>query len=547
MIRHLRIRNLATIEDIGLDLGPGFSVLTGETGAGKSIIIDGLRLVCGEKGSPDLVRGGAAEAVVEAIAAAADGTETAVQRSIPLEGPGKAYLDGVLSPLKRLKDVTSGLIDVYGQNDHVFLLQTENHLDYLDAFAGTWPLREETGRAAQEVRRGARQREEWRAKAVERAGRLDFLEFQIQEIERAGLRPGEDEDLRAERHILKNAEKLRALVDEAYEVSYGADGSVTTLLGRLKNLLADLSAIDPSFRETAEALSSVAIPVGELADRLARARGREEAGPERLEEVEERLSLIEGFKRKYGTEVEGIQAYLDRLKAEREDLVRLQDRLAAVEKDIARAMSDYLALADRLSAERRKAASSLGPFVEKEIGLLGMKKARFEVGLESRRPAAAETSAVRDSGGDLVEFLISPNPGEPLKPLRKIASGGELSRVMLALKAAGRDREAGRTLVFDEIDAGIGGQTAEAVAQKLRSLARRHQVVCITHLPQIASFAAHHFRIDKRVDKDRTYTTVKRLSLDERVGEIARLMTGSRVTEAALKSAREILRLNAGL
>ena len=197
MIRHLRIRNLATIEDIGLDLGPGFSVLTGETGAGKSIIIDGLRLVCGEKGSPDLVRGGAAEAVVEAIAAAADGTETAVQRSIPLEGPGKAYLDGVLSPLKRLKDVTSGLIDVYGQNDHVFLLQTENHLDYLDAFAGTWPLREETGRAAQEVRRGARQREEWRAKAVERAGRLDFLEFQIQEIERAGLRPGEDEDLRA--------------------------------------------------------------------------------------------------------------------------------------------------------------------------------------------------------------------------------------------------------------------------------------------------------------------------------------------------------------
>jgi DNA repair protein RecN (Recombination protein N) len=280
---------------------------------------------------------------------------------------------------------------------------------------------------------------------------------------------------------------------------------------------------------------------------LARARGQEEAGPERLEEVEERLSLIEGFKRKYGTEVEGIQAYLDRLKAEREDLVRLQDRLAAVEKDIARAMSDYLALADRLSAERRKAASSLGPFVEKEIGLLGMKKARFEVGLESRRPAAAETSAVRDSGGDLVEFLISPNPGEPLKPLRKIASGGELSRVMLALKAAGRDREAGRTLVFDEIDAGIGGQTAEAVAQKLRSLARRHQVVCITHLPQIASFATHHFRIDKRVDKDRTYTTVKRLSLDERVGEIARLMTGSRVTEAALKSAREILRLNAGL
>ncbi|MBM3310927.1 MAG: DNA repair protein RecN [Candidatus Aminicenantes bacterium] len=547
MIRHLRIRNLATIEDIALDLGPGFSVLTGETGAGKSIIIDGLRIVCGDKGSPDLVRGGASEAVVEALASSADGTETAVQRSIPPEGPGKAYLDGVLAPLKRLKDAASGLIDVYGQNDHVFLLQTENHLDYLDAFAGVWPLREETGRMAQDVRRLARQREEWRAKAGERTRRLEVLEFQIQELERAGLRPGEDEDLRAERHILKNAEKVRALVDEAYEVSYGSDGSVTALLGRLKNLLADLSAIDPSFRETAETLSSLTISVDELADKLAHTREREGSAPERLEKIEERLSLIEGFKRKYGAEVEDIQACLDRLKAEREDLFRLQDKLAEVEKDIGRSMSAFLGLADRLSSERRKAASALGPFVEKEIGLLGMKKARFEVGLESRRPAADETSAVRESGFDVVEFLISPNPGEPLKPLRKIASGGELSRIMLALKAAGRDKETGRTLVFDEIDAGIGGQTAEAVAQKLRALARRHQVVCITHLPQIASFAAHHFRIDKRVEKGRTYTTVKRLSLDERVEEIARLMTGSRVTEAALKSAREILRLNAGL
>jgi len=547
MIRHLRLRNLATIEDVALEFEPGFTVLTGETGAGKSIIIDGLRLVCGEKGSPDLVRAGTAEAVVEAVAVLADEAEMTVQRSIAGEGPGKTYLDGVLVPLKRLKDAAAGLIDLYGQNDHVFLLQTENHLDYLDAFAGTWSLREETAAAAQELRRLARQREDWKAKAGDRASRLDFLEFQIRELEKAGLRPGEDEDLRAERHLLKNAEKIRSLVDEAYETSYGGDQSVSALLGRLRNVVAELAAIDPSFRETAEILPPVAVAIDELAGHLARYRGKETASPERLEEIEERLSVIESLKRKYGAEIQDIQTSLDRLKAEREDLVRLQDRLAEVEVEIGRSGKAYLGLAGRLSTARRTAASALAVLMAKEIGLLGMIKARFEVALEDRRPPVFEASDARDAGLDGAEFLISPNPGEPLKPLRKIASGGELSRIMLALKAVGKDRDSGRTLIFDEIDAGIGGQTAEAVAQKLCALARRHQVVCITHLPQIASFAAHHFQIDKRVEGGRTFTSVRRLSLDERVAEIARLMSGSRISEASLKSARQLIRRNAGL
>ncbi|MBM3293592.1 MAG: DNA repair protein RecN [Candidatus Aminicenantes bacterium] len=547
MIRHLRIRNLATIEDIALEFEPGLAVLTGETGAGKSIIIDGLRLICGEKGGPDLVRSGAKEAVVEASAATAEGTEVAIQRSVGLEGPGKTYLDGVLVPLKKLKDAASELIDLYGQNDHVFLLHTENHLDYLDEFAGTRPLREETEKTAQNLRRLNRRREEWMSRAKERAGRLDVLEYQIREIEKAGLRPGEDEELRTERHILKNAEKIRTLVDEAYEIAYEGDRSISTLLARLGAVLTDLAAIDPRFREAADLPPSLNIAVGELAGNLARHRGAEFAPAERLEDIEERLSLIEGFKRKYGSEIEEIRSYLDRLKAEREDLVLIQGRLAETEREIGRSVEAYLVLADRLSAERRTAASALGALIEKEISLLGMKKARFVVDCRTRRTSPFEASAARDTGLDDVEFLIGPNPGEPVKPLRKIASGGELSRVMLALKAAGKDRASGRTMVFDEIDAGIGGQTAEAVAQRLRSLARRHQVICITHLPQIASFAAHHFRIDKRVERDRTYTFVKKLGLEDRVAEIARLMSGSRISEAGLESARQLIRRNAGL
>jgi DNA repair protein RecN (Recombination protein N) len=547
MIRHLRIRNLATIEDIELDLEPGLSVLTGETGTGKSIIIDGLRLVCGEKGSAELVRSGTEEAVVEAIASPAEAAELTVQRSVAGEGAGKAYLDGVFVPLKRLKEATAGLVDLYGQNDHVFLLLTDHHLDYLDQFAGAWALREETGQAAQELRRLARQRDDWQAKASERVRRLDFLEFQIAELEKAGLQPGEDEELRAERNILKNAEKIRGLVDEAYETSYGGEGALVTLLGRLQNVLAELAAIDPSFREMVEAVAPLGITVRELADMLARYREKQDASPERLEEIEERLSMIERFKRKYGAEIQDIRTYLDRLKAEREDLVRIQDRLAEVETEINRGLAVYLALADRLAEARRKAAAELSALMEREIGLLGMKKARFEVAVESRRPSTLDAAAVRDIGLDVVEFLISPNPGESLKPLRKIASGGELSRIMLALKAVGKDKESGRTLIFDEIDSGIGGKTAEFVALKLRALSRRHQVLCVTHLPQIASFAAHHYRIEKRVEKDRTFTSVKKLTLDERVEEIARLMSGSRVSEAARTSAREMLHLNAGL
>jgi len=555
MIKFLRLRNLATIEDVRIDLEDGFSVLTGETGAGKSIIIDGIRLVCGEKGSADLVRAGTEEASVEAVFALPPGAKTTgesesgdiILQRLLSGTSGKAYLDGVLVPLKKIKEAAAGLVDVYGQNDHIFLLQIESHQAYLDQYAGAGLLREETGRAAREVRELARRREEWQSKERDRSQRLDFLEFQIAEIEKAGLRPGEEEELRAKRLLLRNAEKIRSLVDESYDLAYSGDVSLQAVLGRLQARLEELSPFDPSFREMKESLAPFGITVRELSDLLVRFRDREEGSPDRLEEIEERLSLIERFKRKYGAEIGEIRGYLDRLKAEREDFLQIQDRLRRADEDIALASAAYAEAARKLSKVRRDAGQKLGAQIEKEIALLGMKKARFEVQVETEPFRPERPEAAKDTGLDVVEFLISPNPGEPPKPLRKIASGGELSRIMLALKSVAQDREEASTLIFDEIDAGIGGKTAECVAQKLKDLSVRHQVLCITHLPQIASFAAHHYTITKRTEKDRTFTTVRKLGFDQRVEELARLMSGSLVNETSLASARDMLDHNLNL
>jgi DNA repair protein RecN (Recombination protein N) len=551
MLRFLRIRNLATIEDLQIDFEDGFSILTGETGAGKSIIIDSIRLVCGEKAEPELVRTGRLEASVEAVFSL-PGTdappleEVIVQRTISSDGAGKTYCGGVLVPVRKLKESTEGWVDIYGQNDHVFLLRLDNHRDYLDQIAGALAERDEVGRAAQEVRRLVRKRDEWRNRERDRNQRLEFLAYQIREIEKADLKPDEEQELRDQRNVLKNAAKISALVDEALDVAYAGEASMTGSLAKLERALAELAAFDSSFKEMAAALSPLGIVVKDMAAELAAYRGRVDLAPEKLEALEERLSLIESLKRKYGADIRDIQYYLETIRQEQADLTRVQEKLAEVETDLAAGFADFARKANALSESRRKAARLFQAQIEEEIGRLGMKKARFEVRVESTPLSSPEADRIKDAGWDDVEFLISPNPGEQIRPLRKVASGGELSRIMLALKAVGRDRESGKTLIFDEIDAGIGGKTAEFVARKLRSLAATHQVLCITHLPQIASFARHHYRIEKTVARDRTFTTVKKLDFEERVEEIARLMTGSRVSEASRASARDMLEHNLG-
>jgi DNA repair protein RecN (Recombination protein N) len=553
MIKFLRIRNLATIEDLEVRLEPGFSILTGETGAGKSIIIDAIRLILGDKGSADLVRTGKTEAFVEAVFDVTgqpvdlaglpepeDG-ELLIQRSVTDQGTGKAFVNGVLVPVRRLRELAPRLIDIYGQNDHVFLLHLENHLAFLDETLEDPGLVRDTARAAQELRRLLQEKRELEGREKEREQRLDFITYQLKEIEAAALKPGEDESLLREREILRNTEKIAGLVDKALDLAYLGEDSIVARVARLKSVLGDLAAYEGSFGEFRAGLEDAAILLQDAADSLIRFRDRRAGAPENAEEIEERLSIIEKLKRKYGGATEAVLACGEGLRRERAGLESGRDRLQALEVLIGKTFETYGRAAARLGAERKKAAARLGRAIENEIALLGMTKARFEVRLEARAASAEDAATIRDQGTEDVEFLLSPNPGEELRPLRRIASGGELSRMMLALKASGKDKESLKTLIFDEIDAGIGGKTAEFIARKLGQLAARHQVICITHLPQIASAAAHHFSVDKRVEKDRTFTGVRPLGREDRIEEIARLVAGSRLTEASRQIAREML------
>ncbi len=559
MIKSLRIRNLATIEDIELNLKKGFSILTGETGAGKSIIIDGIRLVLGEKGSPDMIRTGKKETSVEVIFPfqqkmanfknffPESENELFVQRKISQQRAGKGYINGILVPIKKLKEIGRDLVDIYGQNDHVFLLNLEYQLNYLDDFASAFSFKKDVSRLAQELKKLLREKKGLETKEREREQRLDFLDFQIKEIEKAQLRRGEEEELRQSRNILKNAEKIGILVEKALEISYNQENSISSLLAQLQNIVNGLTDFDKTFKEADKAISQFSITIGEFSDFLIKFEEKQTTAPEKLEETEERLSQIEKLKRKYGASVDDILSYLDRAKQEYEDLSTSQEKLAELEKEIEKKFKEYKANAEKLSSLRKKSARKLEKEVEKEIIILGMKRARFKIKIETFLPTPDTMEKVKESGTEDVEFLISPNPGEELRPLRKIASGGELSRVMLALKTIGKEIEKLRTLIFDEIDSGIGGKTAEFVAQKLKKLSNQHQIICISHLPQIASFATHHYRIDKKVSKERTFTTVKKLSFEERVTEIARLLAGTRITETTLRSAREMLNHNLGL
>ena len=554
MITSLRIRDLATIEDLEVNFKEGFSILTGETGVGKSIIIDGIKLALGEKGSPEIVRTGKEEASVEAIfllpqqriedKTDAQPEEIFIQRSISRQGAGKGYMNGVLVPVKKLKEISPFLIDIYGQNDHVFLLHVENHLNYLDYYANAFPLREEVARTAQELKKLLKEKRELELKAQERERRLDFLDFQIKEIGKADLKGNEEEILRQERTILKNAEKIRSLVEKALSLSYEEENSISSLLGKLQPIVKELSEFDPTIKDTHEAITQLSIVMRELSDYLLKLSEKDIMTPENLEKIEERLSHIENLKRKYGASIPEILASLERAKKEHEELSSSKEKLEDLDGLIEKTYKAYTEKAEKLSRVRREKAKELEKNLLREISLLGMKKSRFKIKIETTPLSPKEMEKVKESGTEEVEFLISPNPGEDLRPLHKIASGGELSRIMLALKSIGKEEERLKTLVFDEIDSGIGGNTAEFVARKLSQLALQHQIICITHLPQIASFASHHYKISKKIDKERTFTIVKKIDFEERVAEIARLMSGSRITEISLQNAREMLTHN---
>ncbi|HQM74068.1 MAG TPA: DNA repair protein RecN [Candidatus Saccharicenans sp.] len=556
MLRYLRIKNLATIEEVELELAPGFTILTGETGAGKSIIIDAIKILLGEKATPDLIRSGKNEARIEAIFEL-EGSELIppeieldndrqlfLQRTISSQGLSKSYANGVLIPIKRLKELGDRLIDIYGQNDHIFLLDLTNHLRFLDDWAGTTELREKVKQSAQKIRGLFREKLELETRQKDRAQRLDFINFQIKEIEEAGLTAGEEEELLQERSILKNAEKIAGLVNTAIDLAYENEDSITTALKRLETLTTDLASYFPDLKAASDQLDDFSIFLKELVNNLIELRDKYAPSPGRLEEIEERLSQLDRLKRKYGSTVEEVLQHLEQIKDEKTNLEKSEEKQTELEGAIRQAFMDYRRLTQELSELRHKRARDLEQLLIKELAQLAMNRARFRVDFRSHQPDLGDLSTIRDTGSEEVEFLLSPNPGEDLKPLRRIASGGELSRIMLAFKVIGQASEPGKTLIFDEIDAGIGGQTADFLARKLKQLAQSHQIICITHLPQIASAAHHHYHLEKKTEKGRTYTLVKKLKDNERPEEIARLISGSHLTEASLQIARELLEQN---
>jgi DNA repair protein RecN (Recombination protein N) len=537
VIRYLSIRNLAVIESAAVEFEHSFNILTGETGAGKSILVEAVGLLLGGRASQDLVRTGADQATVEALFEAG-GEEIAVRREITAQGRSRAFVSGALATAAALKELSFRLVELHGQHEHQQLLDPATHLAVLDAWAGHRALQQKVEDAYAEVARLRQQLDRSRMDTRERAARLELIEFQLGELTRAALRAGEDDELSELRQVLRNADTIRRLCQEGYNELYDSDESALTSLGRVWKRVAELAQLDARFSDHLAQRDAIAAQLEDLAFALRDFAGSIDASPRRLEEVEERLALIERLKRKYGPTLSEVIARRDALQAEHEALTGGESSAAAVELSLARASEAYLPVAEELSRARHAAARTFAAAVEQELADLAMERTQFEVRLTSN----ADPSAWSGGGIDTGEFYVSPNPGEDLRPLARIVSGGELSRIMLAMKMLAVDDAPGKTLIFDEVDAGIGGRAATVVGQKLRSLGTRFQVLCITHLPQIAAAGTTHFSIAKTVSAGRTLTSVRRLSEPERVEEIARMMAGASVGPQAMAGAAELLR-----
>jgi len=543
MLKELRIKNLAVIDDLKVRFDKGFNVLTGETGAGKSIIVDSLGLALGSKIQSDFIRSGEKEAVVQAyfepegIKSLPDiGVEMTevliLRRSIFASGKSRAYVNDTMVSTQSLAEIGRALVDIHGQHEHQSLLSVDKHRVFLDLFGrlqeeqvGVERLYREVGALKKEVA-GLQER------MKDRAHRLDLLKFQIHEIDSAALRVGEHEYLSGQKTILSNLGRLKELAESAYELIYGADDSCIAKLSSVIAKLQDMAAIDHQASEVLGILKSVLPLLDDAAVSLRGYKGRYEFEPGSLDDIEERLALIRKLEKKYGEGIETIIRYRDNAEAEMKALEIVEEEIAALENELIMKEAMLSEAAAALSAKREEAAQRMEKLVSNELKELAFGDAEFLI--DMRR------EAISPRGIDRIEFLFSANVGEPPKPLVKIASGGELSRVMLALKTVFADFDSIPVLIFDEIDSGIGGKTAEIVGRKLKDLSEKHQVLCTTHLPQLASKGDIHLKIEKRQKNERVYVEVKELAGSERLNEIARMLSGN-VTDISLRHAKELI------
>jgi DNA repair protein RecN (Recombination protein N) len=542
MLRFLRIRNLAVIEAVDVEFEPGFNVLTGETGAGKSILVEAVGLLLGARASSDLVRTGEALATIEAMFEDGD-AELVVRRELSSQGRSRSFVNGALATAAALRDLSARLVELHGQHEHQALLDPQTHLPLLDEYAGLGSLASRVGDAWARVRAVREQLERSRMDGREKAARLELIGFHLGEIEKAAPKAGEDEELAATKQVLANAERIQRLCEESYATLYESDAAVLAGLSGVWKRVAELASIDPQFAPYAEGRDAIKSQLEDLAFFLRRYADGVDASPARLQQVEDRLALLDRLKRKHGPTLQDVIDRGAALARERDLLTGAGERTEDLQAALTAASDAFLAAARELSRQRREAARKFASGMEALLADLAMARTRFEVRLNA---GELPPEAWSERGVDEGEFFVSPNPGEDLRPLARIVSGGELSRVMLALKTmsvngVGSHFSRTPTLIFDEVDAGIGGRVAEVVGARLQALGSRFQVLCITHLPQIAARGSTQFRIEKTVRGTRTVTSVDRLDAAGRVDEIARMIGGAALTDAVRATAAEML------
>jgi len=549
-----------------IEFSPGLNVLTGETGSGKSIIVDSLGLLLGERSSQEMIRANCEAARLEGLFSldfnegvanllTESGIECSeesllIRREISAGGRGRVFINDKLVTLSLLKSIGESLAEIHGQNDQKSLYDLSSHLEWLDRFGKNREMAVEVRNNYRRLREIALKLESHETNEQERLQRLDMLAYQINEIRKANLQPGEKETLENEKNLLSNREKVFALVTEAYALLYENETAILTQVRRLERILQELTSFDSGWHSHLEFLRDSIYKFEDLAYTTRDYAEGIDFSPDRIDLVQRRLSDVDRLSKKYGSAVDDILAYAARCEQESNAILSHADISRELTEELAEVEKNYRAAAEKLRTKRRRDADLLERVIRKEFQALSMEKMTLSVRCTMRDEEQARKGKISNTYGpnglDRVEFMIAPNKGEEERPLAKIASGGELSRVMLAIQTLCRGGETGKTLVFDEIDTGIGGRVAEAVGRRLRDISSDNQVLCVTHLPQIAAFAHHHFNVHKETVRSRTETMIERLDSQQREQEVARMLGGAVITETTRRHAHEMLEYSAG-
>lgn len=550
MLVSLRIKNIAVIDELQVEFSEGFNVLTGETGAGKSIIIDSINMVLGQRTSKELIRSGKDKAIVEAMfwtdnpevfevleqmGIECDDGSILIYRDMSADGRSAARINGSMVTASMLREVSRLLVNIHGQQDNQSLLVPANHVEYLDSYANIDNLKDKYKVIYDKVRDIEKRIKASQVDEQEKARRIDLLEFQVNEIENAKLKVGEEEELLKRKEFLEGSEKISTALEKSRHMLYSADVNVHDILADITSCFAEVSGYDEKLGRFYESLNGISIELDDLIYEIRDYADNVTFNPGELDQIAERIDLIHNLKRKYGPTIEDILKYLDDIKKELEGIIQSDEIICQLSKELEENKKSLSEAAAQITKERTRAAHSLEQKIMQELSDLDMNRVKFKVDIKPQDFSA--------NGADNVEFLISTNPGEPLKPLSKIASGGEMSRIMLAIKSILADSDAVSTLILDEIDTGVSGRAAQKIAQKIHKISSKKQVLCITHLAQIAAMAKTHFLIEKHATDEATETKLKKLDYGQRVHELARIIGGAKITDLTEKNAEEMLAL----